>query len=82
MIAVYKQVTVLAETTKALLVMYDEEGAECWLPKSHVYGASEAKHPGDEGNIYVTEWIAIKKGWIPDPDDDYRDLEGEDAFFW
>jgi hypothetical protein len=37
---------------------------KCWVPKSQITENSEVDAKGDYGTLSVTEWLAIKKGWL------------------
>lgn len=51
-------VTILAETDKALLIQIDGD-EEIWVPKRAVdKDASTALHKGDTGTIYIQTWWA------------------------
>lgn len=47
-------------TDKAILVSV--QGAELWIPQSHVTDDSEVYQAGDEGTLVITKWIAEQKG--------------------
>lgn len=49
-------------TEKAILVRID--GAEHWIPQSHVHDDSEVYAEGDEGTLVISEWIAKQKGLL------------------
>ena len=51
----------IGESGKALLVLYEEE--EKWIPYTHISAWSDLQHPGDEGTLVCSEWIAEQKGW-------------------
>jgi hypothetical protein len=53
----------IAQSDDAILVE-DEDGEEVWVPQSQIHDASEVWKKGDSGTLVVTEWIAIKKGWL------------------
>ncbi len=55
---------VLHATDKALLVRCDEWEDDEWIPKSQVHDDSEVYKAYQTGDMLVTEWIAIQKGWI------------------
>ena len=48
---------VIKATEKAVLMAVGED--EIWVPKSQIIEADE-----DSNTIWVTKWIAGKKGWI------------------
>ena len=56
------QVEVLAVSDKAVLVKIEGEDDEVWFPFSQVEDNKEGFEKGYEGPMYVTEWIAEKKG--------------------
>ncbi len=53
-------VKVLRATDKALLCEID--GAHHWIPQSQIDDDSEIWKAGDEGDLVISEWIAIEKG--------------------
>ena len=76
--------TVVKTSTKAILFRESEKfgGEEYWVPRSHIHDDSEVWKQGDEGMLVVTEWLAIKKGWIGmNEKKDLKDLpvKGPDA---
>lgn len=58
----FEKVTVVRETDNALLV--DIEGKEHWIPKSQIDDDSEVYALGTDGDLVVSEWIALQKGLI------------------
>ena len=50
----------LKETDAALLV--EVEGKQVWIPKSQVDDESEVYGEGHEGELVVSDWIAMQKG--------------------
>lgn len=50
---------VLRETDKALKVEIDGQAA--WLPKSQIHKESDVAVEGDEGTLYIPEWLARAK---------------------
>ena len=52
----------VAESTKALLCIIDDE--EYWIPKSQIHEDSEVSEVGDEGDLIISEWLAIEKGLV------------------
>jgi hypothetical protein len=60
----YGDVTVNAETEKALLVEY--EGEEEWVPKSQIHDDSELWEncKGETGKLALPLWFAKKLGWV------------------
>lgn len=58
-----EDVVVLVETEAALLVRL-EDGAETWIPLSHVDDDSPCYRKGDTGTLIVSAWIAEKKGLV------------------
>lgn len=59
----FEDVTVVAETDKALLVRF-ETGDELWCPLSHVDDDSPCFRKGDVGTIIVSGWWARKVGLV------------------
>lgn len=59
---IFFDVTVIAETEKALLC--DIEGEEIWIPKSQITDNSEVLEKGDKGMLIITQWIASEKGLV------------------
>lgn len=55
----FQDVRCLRETDKAILVEIDE--TEYWIPKSQIDQDSEVFEDMDEGELVITEWIAIEK---------------------
>ena len=57
---------IIRTTVKAVLFRENEKfgGEEYWIPRAHLHDESEVWKLGDEGMLVVTEWLAIKKGWI------------------
>ena len=51
------------ETTKAIHVLFDD-GTEKWIPKSLVDDDSEVYKKGDEGDLVLPEWFAVKEGLV------------------
>jgi Ser-tRNA(Ala) deacylase AlaX len=49
------------ETAAAILV--EIEGTEMWFPKSQIHEDSEIWQEGDDGHLYITEWLAQKRGF-------------------
>lgn len=58
----FEDVTVLAETEKAILCVIDDE--EHWIPISQIHDDSEVYRMGTEGVLIITRWLAKKKGLI------------------
>ena len=52
----------IAETASALLVVID--GQQHWIPQSQVDDESEVYAYKHEGELVVSEWIAIQKGLV------------------
>lgn len=57
-----EDVRCLRATDKAILVEID--GAQHWIPQSHIDEDSEVYSQGDEGTLVITEWIATQKGLL------------------
>lgn len=55
-------VTVKAETGKAILCVVEEE--DVWVPKSIIDDDSEVYKMGTEGVLIVPAWFAKKNGFI------------------
>jgi Ser-tRNA(Ala) deacylase AlaX len=55
------QTEIKKETVRAILV--EIEGTEMWFPKSQIHDDSEIWQEGDVGHLYVTEWLAKKRGF-------------------
>ena len=55
----FDDVVCKAETDKAILV--EIGGEEHWIPQSQILDDSQVWRKGDEGELVVTEWIAIEK---------------------
>lgn len=53
-------VFVTAQTAKAILVDFGEEG-EKWIPLSQVHEDSEVFEKGDTGDLIISRWIAQQK---------------------
>ena len=52
-------------TTEAALLLVDVEGDEYWIPISQISDESEITEDnteGDEGCLWLPEWLAIEKG--------------------
>lgn len=58
-----ERVKAVRETAAALLVRFDD-GAEEWIPKSHIDDDSEVYKASTEGKLVVTAWIAEQKGLV------------------
>jgi len=58
-----KGVTAIAETEKALLCAYDDDGDSFWVPKSQIHDDSEVYEKGNKGTILVSKWWAEKEGF-------------------
>ncbi len=54
-------VTVLAETAKAVLCSWDD-GEEHWIPKSAIDVESEVYEQGERGVLIIPKWLAEKLG--------------------
>ena len=57
----------LAPSGKALLCYMGDgvkEGKEVWIPLSVIDDDSEVSGEGDEGDLIVHEWFAIKEGLV------------------
>lgn len=52
----------IAETASALLVVVD--GQQHWIPQSQVDDESEVYADKHEGELVVSEWIAVQKGLV------------------
>ena len=59
---VFYDVKATRDAGSAMLVEIDAE--EYWIPYSQIHDNSEVQEEGDEGELIVTEWLAIKKGLI------------------
>lgn len=58
---------VVRETDKALCISAPYFGLEIgqfWVPKSQVTVDSQVNHLWDKGELCVTEWFAMKRGWL------------------
>ena len=68
----YKRGTVCAHAVclrtsgsgKAILVRFDDDDEDRWIPVSQIDDESEVYQTGDDGNLVITEWIANEKGWL------------------
>jgi hypothetical protein len=62
---VLKDVEVVRETSKALLIRSADLEEETWIPKGQVHDNSDVYNASDasEGDLTVTKWIAEQKGW-------------------
>ena len=55
----------MKETESALLVESDEiDEGKAWVPLSQVEDGSDVQAAGDEGDLVISEWLALKKGWL------------------
>lgn len=76
-IVTVKNVKIKRQSEKALFVSYKTEQngiyvfKDVWVPKSQIY--SVVSTSGEYSDIYVTDWIAIRKGFIDHPDQEYND---------
>lgn len=52
-----------AQTAKAYLIEFTNNGEEMWVPKSQIRGEPEATTPG-RYMFTLTEWIAKKNGLV------------------
>lgn len=52
---------VLRATEKAVLVDIPDVG-EFWIPQSQIDDRSECWKEGDEGELWISQWIAEQKG--------------------
>lgn len=58
----FSNVTIVRSTPSAGLFRFNDlDGEEIWIPWSQVDEASISKD-GETGDLYITEWIAEKKG--------------------
>ena len=57
-----EDVTVEAETDRALLCVIDER--QRWIPKSVVHEDSEVSEQGDQGTLVLLRWFAVKEGFV------------------
>lgn len=63
----FSDVRVLQNTGRALLLKFDDDDEALWIPSSQIrHGGDLNKNSdvGDEGSIYITEWMAGEKGLI------------------
>ena len=51
------------ETTKAWLVVYEDEENPVWLPKSEIEVQQDTPRPG-VATVTMSEWLAQEKGLI------------------
>lgn len=58
----FPNVRAIRDTSDALLVEID--GAEHWIPQSQIDDESEVYEEDGEGELVISEWIAIKKGLV------------------
>ena len=58
----FEDVTVKAETDKALLCVI--EGEETWIPKGQIHDDSEVHEKGTNGTLIISRWIAIQKDLV------------------
>lgn len=58
----FEDVTVKAETEKALLVVIDDE--EHWIPKNQIDDDSEVYERGTSGKLVLTRWICEQKNLV------------------
>lgn len=61
----YEQVEVYVDNVKAVTdeaVLCEIEGEETWLPWSQIDDGSEIEGVGDEGTIWIPQWLASEKG--------------------
>lgn len=56
----FENVALLRATDAALLCRID--GEDYWIPQSQIDDDSEVWRAGDEGDLVVSEWIAVQKG--------------------
>ena len=57
-------IQVITQTGKAVLVRSMEFNDEFWIPQSQIHEDSDVWKTGQEGDMLVTEWLAIQKGWL------------------
>jgi len=50
--------------SKVRAVSLDLDLAIFWMPKSQIDDSSDVQHLLNEGDLIVSEWIAIEKGWV------------------
>ena len=55
-------VRVVFETAKAIRVEMGTEEQE-WIPKTQIHDSSDVWEKDDEGDLWVSSWIADQKGW-------------------
>lgn len=55
-------VTVIAQTDKALRVRLEEDDRELWVPQSQISDNSEVWKNGDFGELVISRWFAEKEG--------------------
>lgn len=52
---------VVRATAKALLVAVPDHG-EVWFPQGQIDDRSDVYREGDEGDLWISQWIAEQKG--------------------
>lgn len=53
------------ETERALLVKFEGDNKEIWVPKSMLNALeNEVWKAGDMGMLILPEWLAKEKGWL------------------
>lgn len=58
----FQDVRCVAETGLALLCAIN--GSEVWIPRSQVDDSSDVLGEDDEGELVITEWLAVEKGLV------------------
>ena len=52
---------IVRETDKALLIRFDSDGEDVWIPLSQMADPDDYRAGDKDGQISVTEWIAKEK---------------------
>ena len=58
----FHDVEALRDSGKALLC--NIEGEEIWIPHNQITEDSEVYKMGTDGDLVITEWIALQKGLV------------------
>jgi len=52
------------QTAQAILVYLPDREEPVWIPQSQIDDTSEVWKEGQQGDLVVSEWIAVQKGLV------------------
>jgi hypothetical protein len=53
-----------AKRASAAALLVDIDGKDYWIPQSQIHEDSEVWKAGDEGELVIPEWLAIKEEMV------------------